>query len=527
MLSNSNYNPNEFKCIALRRLNNVSVNISNIAIPLKDGTKKCYIDFTDKTHRRDLEQNLGNYAVFAHGRLHFIDIDDKDKAPDKLLKNTQDTFSVSSPHGSHRWVVSDDVLPNVDEDWGEIRSQNQYVVGPGTEIHGIREGKDCPNPGECCSPEDPGIYRIQNDAPIQQISKDDLEDWIGGFEKETVEGYSDDIDIESLSEGSERLNAAQEILSKLQSDHTAFFQDLHDRLNGGRGSMGHSLTKEGSNKIDRSRLDFVTLEHLYGVFKYYGESHNESRGLAGEVYSYYSNQTPFTKDGQKRKWVSRGKGYKHGMLDNAIRQFDQSLFNRLLNQRNNDKRKFNEYSEITQNYVDFVMNWLIEDWDIDTAKDMAQVWNLEIDRGDLEAVCKTPMYQDTPRPLSEGKETEYPSPHAIRKICSELDRNTEETYRRAMKKMRKKGSIKLACIKEGVDYRVYPADLPDPIDAQHIRYKAEKYEPEDNQPMYVDRGGSEQHSLADNNQPMYQDTPGGLSEGKGQRSDNNVKRVSI
>jgi hypothetical protein len=503
-------NPQEYKCVVSDRLNNVSVNISNIAIPLKDGSKSAFKDFKQKSNRRDLQQNLGNYGILAKGRLHFIDIDDPDKAPNTLLKKTQDTFCVSTPSegGEHRYIVSDTPLPNLKEDWGEIRSDNQYVVGPGSSIP------------------DYGSYTIENDSPIQSVPKDDLEDWIGGFDKETVEGYSDDIELDSL-EDSDRLNTAHDVLSKLQSDSPAFFNDLMDRLNGGRGSMGNSLTKEGSAKIDRSRLDFVTLEHSYGVFKFYGKSHNESRGLAGEVYSYYSESSPFTKDGQKRKWVSRGKGYKHGMLDNAIRQFDQSLFNRLLNQRNNDKRKFNEYSEITQNYVDFVMNWLIEDWDIDTAKDMAQVWNLEIDRGDLEAVCKTPMYQDTPRPLSEGKETEYPSPHAIRKICSELDRNTEETYRRAMKKMRKKGSIKLACIKEGVDYRVYPADLSDPVDAEHVRYNGEKYEPEDNEPMYVDRGGSEQHSLAENNQPMYQDTPGGLSEGKGQRSDNNVKRVSI
>ncbi|PHQ38091.1 hypothetical protein DJ69_13470 [Halorubrum persicum] len=453
-------NPNEYKCIALRRLNNVSVNLSNIAIPLKEGTKSAYNDFKQKSNRRDLEQNLGNYGILAKGPLHFIDIDDPDEAPNDLLKKTVDTFCVSTPSegGEHRYVVSDTPLPNIKRDWGEIRSDNQYVVGPGSSIP------------------DYGSYTIENDAPIQSVAKDELEDWIGGFDKDTEEGYSEDIDIESLSEGGERLNTAHDVFSKLQSDSPAFFTDLMDRLNGGRGGMGNSLNKEDSNEIDTSRLDFVTLEHLYGVFKEYGKSHNESRGLAGEVYGYYSNQTPFTKDGQKRKWVSRDKGYKHDMLDNAIRQFDQSLFNRLLNQRNNDKRKFNEYSEITQNYVDFVMNWLIEDWDIDTAKDMAQVWNLEIDRGDLEAVCKTPMYQDTPRPLSEGKETEYPSPHAIRKICSELDRNTEETYRRAMKKMRKKGSIKLACIKEGIDYRVYPADLPDPVDAEHIRYNGEKYE---------------------------------------------------
>lgn len=456
------YKTREFKCVALRRLNDAPVNTNNIAIPLKDGSKSAYNDFKQKRNRRDLEQNLGNYGILAKGRLHFIDIDDPDKAPTDLLKKTVDTFSVSTPSedGEHRYVVSDTPLPNLKEDWGEIRSDNQYVVGPGSSIP------------------DYGSYTIENDAPIQSVAKDDLEDWIGGFDKDTdtEEGYSDDIDIESLSEGSERLDTAQEVLSKLQSEHTAFFQDLHDRLNGGRGSMGDSLNKEDSNEIDTSRLDFVTLEHLYGVFKYYGKSHNESRGLAGEVYSFYSRKTPFTKDGQRRKWVSRDKRYKYDMLDNAIRQFDQSLFNRLLNQRNNDKKKFNEYSEITQNYVDFVMTWLIEDWDIDTAKDMAQVWNLETDREDLEAVCRTPMYQDTPRLLSEGKETEYPSPSAIRQICSELDRNTEETYRRAMKKMRKKGSIKLACIKEGVDYRIYPPDLPDPVEAEWIRHNGEEYE---------------------------------------------------
>lgn len=454
--TSKSYNPQEYKRIVSQRLNNVSVNISNIAIPLKEGTKSAYNDFKQKSNRRDLQQNLGNYGILAKGRLHFIDIDDPDKAPNTLLNKTQDTFCVSTPseEGEHRYVVSDTPLPNLKEDWGEIRSDNQYVVGPGSSIP------------------DYGSYTIQNDAPIQEISKDELEDWMGGFEKETVEGYSDDIDIESLSEGSERLNTAHDVLTELQGDSPAFFTDLMDRLNGGRGSMGHSLSTDGG-RIDTSRLDFVTLKDLYGVFKYFGKSHNESRGLAGDVYSFYSNQVEYTKDGQKRKWQRRGKDYQYAMLDESIKSFDNTEFKKLLNQSprfvTKDKRKNNEYSHITEFYALFAVDWLIEKWDIDEAKEMADcMYGIQ-----LEGVCKTPMYVD--RGGSHTPSEQYPAKSDVIDLATEIDNsNGRDTYNNVLTDLRKnKGKLKMACLKEGVSYVYYPADLPDPIDAEHIRYKGQ------------------------------------------------------
>lgn len=458
-MSNSNLHTQEFKSVVSNRLNAASVKTQRIAIPLKHGTKECTIDFTRQSNRRNISQNIGNYGILAQGRLHFIDLDDKSKVTDKLLKNTQDTFSVSTPskEGEHRYVVSDTPLPNIKRNWGEIRSDNQYVVGPGSSIP------------------DYGSYDIQNDAPIQEVTKDELGNWIDGWDNDPEEeGFSEDIELDSLG-GSERLATAQEILKQLQNEHTPFFQDLSDRLNGGRGKMDESLSKE-SGKINTSRLDFVTLEHLYGIFREYGKSHSESRGLAGATYSHYSSKTPFTKDGQKRKWEKRGKQYKFDMIDNAIQSFDQSQFLRLLNQSNGSRRDLNEYSDITFNFVSFIVEWKIEEWDSEQASEFAKVYNLDIDMASLEVVRRAPMYQDTPRGLSEGKECEYPSPRAIRNICSELDKNGEETYRRVMKKMRKNGEMKLACLEDGVDYRVYPPDLPDPAEAEWVRCNGERSE---------------------------------------------------
>jgi len=458
---------NEFKCVASKRLRDANIPTDNIAIPLKPESKKATLDFTDKKNRRDLNQNIGNYGILAKGRLHFIDIDDMQEAPEDLIKNTVDTFSVSSPHGDgeHRWIVSQDVLPNKKPNWGEIRSQNQYVVGPGSILHDCKHG--------CCSSDNPGIYSIKNNAPIQEVTKDELSDWVGGFEKDTVDGFSEDIELGDL-EGSERLATAEEILKELQKEHTAFFSDLMDRLNGGRGNMGERLSKE-SGKINTSQLDFVTLEHLYGVFKNYGKSHDESRGLAVSVYTYYSQETPYTKDGQKKKWEKRDRRYQIDMLNNAVAEFDEHKFLRLLNQSNGSRKNLNEYPKITYKIADFVIDWLTNDWSIDEAQDMAKVgYQLDIEESDLVAVSKQPMYQDT-TPLSMGSnECEYPSPKAVRQICFKIDNRGIETYKSVVRRLRRDGHIKLAYL-GGNDWRVYQSHLPNPPEAKKIKCSDETY----------------------------------------------------
>jgi len=466
-LSNT-INLEENKRIGLQRLANAPVNTDNIFIPLKNRTKKCVVDFTQEHNRINGSQINQNYAVLAKGQLHFIDIDDREEAPDKLLNETVDTFSVSSPHGEHRWIVCKDVLPNKNPNWGEIRSENQYVVGPGSML------KDCDN--DCCSTDNPGIYSVKNDAPIQEVSKDELSDWVGGFEKETVEGFSDSVGLDSLSEGVDELQEAQEVLSKLKSNHRGFYNDVFDRLNGGRGNMGDALTVDEGSKIDTSQLDFVTLEHLYGIFKQYGYSHKESRSLTQILYSHFADANPYTKDGQLKKWNKRDNQYRRDMVDNAIYEFGENKFTRLLNQSTGKKGYLDEYSDITFNCILFAIDWLMcDENDTELAKELAKSYNLVLDDEMLSVVSKRDMYQDTPRG-GVGDECPYPTLKSVRELCVDLDNKDESSIRKAMKTLRNEyGETKMACLVNGVDYRYYHEYQKDPLEAEHIRHNGKKY----------------------------------------------------
>jgi hypothetical protein len=426
----------------------------------------------DESNRQSLSDAPYNYAVYPEGDLVFIDIDDRENAPEKVLTNTQGTFTVESPHGEHRWIRLPDDIPNIKREWGELRTDNQYVVGPGSRLTDCEDG--------CCTPENPGEYQVKNDREIQRVSKDDLEEWIGGFEKETDTEPTPSPNGEPLPEPDrDDIKIANHALSELQSDCTPFFKCLMDRLNGGRGDMVDSLTKEGG-RIDRSRQDFITIEHLYGVFRHYGYEEQRAKELARAKYSEHVRENPFTKDGQSRKWKDRGREYRRMILRNAIRQFDESQFKKLMNKESNSRRHFNKYSELTYAHINFGLEILIYDWDIELAHGNASIYNLEYSREEIEsAVTTTHMYQDIPpSPMGES-ECRFPTPKSVRELCSALDRNGEGTYKEALKRMRRNGEIKLACLEEGVDYRVYPFDLEDPKNAEWVKGGGERYEPMD------------------------------------------------
>jgi hypothetical protein len=239
--------------------------------------------------------------------------------------------------------------------------------------------------------------------------------------------------------------------------------------------MGNSLNNE-DNRIDTSLLDYTNLEHLYGVFRYYGYSHSESRGLAGRIYYNFTQKNEFTKDGQKRKWERRDKKYRIDMLDNAIDNYDESKFVRLLNQTSGSRRRFDEYAKITYDITQFVIDWLINDWDNDIAQEIALInYNLDFDKEQLDTVSNTPMYQDT-TPSEKGVyNNNHPSPKAVRVICSKLDGRSKTTYRTTLQRLRRNGNVKLANL-GGNDFVVYPAYEENPEDYEYIKTNGEKYD---------------------------------------------------
>lgn len=145
------------------------------------------LEFGDKSpwsHTRgDTEYLVENYGVYATSEdaLVFVDVDD----PENLDTPLPETYRVSSPHGdverSHYYYVVDDPEAyreglgkwNAAPSWGDVRTANQYVVGPGSQLDGCEKGDACD--GRCHEP-DGGVYEVVDDREIAEVSAEWLLD---------------------------------------------------------------------------------------------------------------------------------------------------------------------------------------------------------------------------------------------------------------------------------------------------------------------------------------------------------------
>lgn len=160
----------------------------NRIVPLTDGQKATKISHSDPDNRQSLHElsaggllSAKNYGVYAGDGLLFIDIDDyggveRPPAMDKL----PETFTVQSPHGgAHLYYAVPKNTPELIEaefgsknrkcNWGEVRSYNQYVVGPGSQLEGCQ--KDwC----DTCPDTDGGWYTVAEDHEIAEVEAQKL-----------------------------------------------------------------------------------------------------------------------------------------------------------------------------------------------------------------------------------------------------------------------------------------------------------------------------------------------------------------
>lgn len=133
----------------------------------------------------------GNYGIYANGddQLVILDVDDYEDVDDKsgisALHSLPATLEQGSPHGGthrlYRVEPTDDGRlvaaalkdavgkANPAPSWGEVRTQNQYVVGAGSELTGC--DKDwC---SRCEDPDD-GQYVLQSDTEVKTITPEEL-----------------------------------------------------------------------------------------------------------------------------------------------------------------------------------------------------------------------------------------------------------------------------------------------------------------------------------------------------------------
>jgi hypothetical protein len=222
----------------------------------------------------------GNYGIVGGDGLVLIDIDDPDQVPEEIA-GLPDTFETTSPHGDgergHQYYAVDGDVSNSSNDWGSIRVENQYVVGPGSELN------SCDKPDHDCSEEGEGRYTIRADRPIARIDADELPSKSATSkatepdEEPVPELNTDFTEIEVEFDVETRLKRAMDCA--YGEKFTALWEGRHDDAGyGDRSSAETALASYLAWWMDNDRRIVATLMDRANTGKWgeRGESYRES-----------------------------------------------------------------------------------------------------------------------------------------------------------------------------------------------------------------------------------------------------------
>lgn len=247
-------------------------------IKLQDG-RKAPVD-----HTQYEPDTLGSqYGVYAGRDLVIVDYDpyEVEKSPG-WLNNLPPTFTVESAHGGRHYYFSvGDGVENTEFKGGSVRAQNQYVVGPGSQLDGCDKEwcNDCGHP-------DGGLYEIVHDAPIASITATSLpskgqttEQELSGDVVRNSATFAKFDEINAPCDAARRIEVLKN--SKIGEKFTAL-------LEGRYADAGF----EG----DRSAAETSLVTYLRFLF-------GDDTEIVAQVMDAICNQKPRTDTGQPRKWL--------------------------------------------------------------------------------------------------------------------------------------------------------------------------------------------------------------------------------
>lgn len=431
-----------------QRLREKGVNTDRF-IHVIDGEKRSSVGHSNPANRHSAKHVDGNYGIYANGDIAggLVDVDVDDYSEDTndsalaAVNNLPETLTVKTPHtdgvnGGHRFykVVSGKEFETAAEaceavwnttnpgpSWGEVRVQNQYVVGPGSQLDGC--DKDWCE--ECAMPEE-GRYEIAADRSIATITADDLADVLrdspdrprGTSPNHTSATTATDVGAEFQYDRNAAAVVRQSILEFRQAEDTTHhsFDYLMDLVQGRYAAQGHTG--------DHSGAEVDLASKLYGILRF----SDDDEDVRNRIYSYIQEATDgreLADDGEARKWVRRGDRYRDHVLNSALQTFDSGLWDRWRFGRGGNRKQNGDYSTVTYRCV-------------------------------LQAVHSA----FTERPG-------YPSKGEIVDVAQGLDPSrSQATHETALQKLRREhAQVKMAYLGSN-EYVYYPASEPDPPNAE-------------------------------------------------------------
>jgi len=454
----------------------------------------------DHTKYRPGSISSNKYGVMADDDLVILDVDDWKDTPENIrrLVSETPTFTVESPHaegkeGHYYFKCAGDV-PTKQPDWGEIRGENCYVLGPGSVLESCDKSyHDCSLPGH-------GIYSIKCDRPIATISPHSLptSDSAGTpTESAPIEQEpTPSADLQGYEE--ELADVGHAILRDLKAENGVSHAVLTTLLKGGvsRYTDVTIVTDEQGEYVDRDQHENLALLFLYGTIRQVGNVDDEDRAkriLFSTFHDYLQKYPRTNRRGRKRKWIERGSDYRANRVGAVLEDFEESQFVRFLN-ISRTPFKSQQCSAVNFNFGRFAVHLLSEWWDtkdLDTLSDYAQSsYKLDIDSETLgeilssiypESYCKEIKNVESIDPMQNREGCRiYPTSEELFTVVNELGSSISSKSSfstNVLSELQSIGMVKQAYCPtrpNGKRWVYYPSQLPDPDDALWVKSEGEK-----------------------------------------------------
>jgi hypothetical protein len=243
------------------------------------------------------------YGVYADkgDDLVLIDIDSYrcGNVPESV-ENLPATFTVRSPHrGRHLYYTIAEDIKGAQLNWGEIRTNNQYVVGPGSQL------QKCSKDWHDCSQPDEGQYKIIEDRPIHSIEADTINTLLCGRNSNSTVGVQNSVGTSRLlPTGNDNTQAKHEFSVEKRQEKM---------MNSKRGKKIEKLWKgryQEAGYEDRSTAEAALVSYL-GFWM--GGNQPVVRRLMNEACEEY----PEADVNGRRKWVEAREVYRNNTLQLA------------------------------------------------------------------------------------------------------------------------------------------------------------------------------------------------------------------
>ncbi|MFC4438267.1 MULTISPECIES: hypothetical protein [Natrialbaceae] len=271
---------------------------------------------------------------------------------------------------------------------------------------------------------------------------------------------------------------------------TQAFNDIMGLLCGGTGTID-GLYRDDSNE-KQYKVDAEALWLLYGIMRYVGENPEDAAKLAYIVYYHYCEES----DGDRRfvNWPER---YRQEQLLGAIDNFDRNRWIHWHRRNHPDGRDKDDWEYWSGDYGSVGYDLVLAMVDIGCGladRELAsQTYDLDLpelsDIRDTLSISQSNLFHKIPPGGSSGRSCDssdcgYPSTQTVQEAVVEADESTggdpldSSSVKTIRQRLQRKGALKVAELKKGVDYRIYPASLPDPQEANRVWFEGKEYEPD-------------------------------------------------